>query len=1137
MNNNIEQFRFSDPRQERIYRRLLLIGQGPASFYQDACFLMQKKIELKSITHIVSHLLREIESSLRDVLEPIVELSDLENLGAKYGRHKAEIIIILKALKISETEKLAKVWLKLAGKENEYGLNARAHRDNLSIPRPLSHEFFEFWDEFQTILDLVLEKFESHFIEYFNKLDRLLEISHVRESEIKLLKQKIPNNKITFNYFFDKLSSHEWLIPLNSNGFFDNPPPIIKDGIKGRTAYPFWPESRYLARMASSAPQIVHDIILQVPETDNIRVHEDFIEAACSMPPELAANIAKKEIKWIKNQSSLFLLSPDEFAGLISHLALGGQIDTAIEFANTLLEILPDPNYAYASEQIENISEFYKPKPKTRIEDWEYEEILKKHIPVLIDTSGLKTLSLLIDLLHDYIRYSNKNKEENPDDLSFIWRPAIEDETMNYPYGLDDLLISSVRDSADKLIKTEGKAVLQLIESKIFKIFKRIGLYLRRKNFDVDAEGTYKLITDIDIIDDAHLQHEFYLLMNEQFNNLPGEVQKKYLEIVRKGTDLEVWYKFIERESGKRPIEEEGKRHIRRWQYEKLYPIQMYLVDEWQNIFNRRKEEFGELDHPDVPFHIGKTWHGPTSPLDSNEIKSMSTEEIVLFLKEWKPTTEPQTPSPEGLGRTISAIVASEPERFADAALKFKQLDPTYVRGLISGLREAASQHKRFNWVPVLELCDWVVKQPREIPGRKSEYSDLDPGWIWTRKSIADLLSVGFKDDIAEIPFELRECAWKILLPLTNDPDPTPEHEQKYGGSNMDPANLAINTTRGEAIHSVIRYALWVRRYIEKTEDGKNLIKNGFEELPEVREVLNYHLEPQNDLSLAIRSVYGQWFPWLVLIDSKWAAQNVIKIFPNDPSLTDLRDAAWDTYIAFCSAYDQVYEILSNEYLKAVERIGKHSEEKRYFANPDERLAEHLMVLYWRGKLDLNDQTGLLMKFYQKADDKLKYHAIQFIGTTLEQESNSIDPLILQRFISFWEYRLQAAKKYDPTLAKDELSAFGWWFISGKFDDDWAINQLKEALNLAGKIDPDYRVLERLAQVSVSFPDLSIDCLRLITENDREGMRLFSLDTRENARKILKNGISNKEEKIKESAIDLVHRLGAKGYLEFRDLL
>ncbi|MFX1298544.1 MAG: hypothetical protein ACFFD2_27265, partial [Promethearchaeota archaeon] len=919
--------------------------------------------------------------------------------------------------------------------------------------------------------------------------------------------------------------------------FFSNPPKPIIDEIKHTTFYPIWPESRYLARMASSVPQIIHDIILKIPETENIRVHEDFIEAASTMPPKLAANIAQKEIKWIKSQDSLFLLLPDEFASLISHLACGGQIDTALKFASTLLEILPDPNYAYASEQIENISEFYRPKPKARMEDWEYEEILKKHIPVLIDISGLKALSLLIDLLYDHIRYSNTNKEENPDDNSYIWRPAIEDETMNYPYGLYDLLISSIRDAADTLIKIEGKAVLQLIESKVFKIFKRIGLYLRRKNFDVDAEGTYRLITDIAVIDDIHLQHEFYLLINEQFNNLPGEVQQQYLEIIRKGTNLELWYKFIEREFGKKPTVEEGKKHIRRWKYEKLYPIQKYLDEEWQNIFKILKEEFGELDHPDVPFYIGETWRGPTSPLDPTKIKSMSTEEIILFLKEWKPTTEPQTPSPEGLGRTISAIMASEPERFANAALKFKQLDPTYVRALISGLCEAANQHRRFNWVPVLELCDWIVKQPREIPGRKCEYADLDPGWVWTRKRIADLLSVGFKEDTAEMPFELRENEWKILLPLTKDPDPTPEHEKKYGGSNMDPSNLAINTIRGEAMYAVIRYALWVRRYIEKTKDGKNLIKKGFEELAEVREVLNYHLEPQNDPSLAIRSVYGQWLPWLVLIDSKWAAQNVIKIFPNDLSLTELRDAAWDTYVAFCSPYDSVYEILSDEYFKAVERIGKHSKEKRYFADPDERLAEHLMALYWRGKLDLNDQKGILMKFYQKADTRLKYHAIQFIGTSLEQESRSIDPLILGRFISLWEYRLQAVKKYDPTLLKDELSAFGWWFISGKFDNDWAINQLKEALNLAGKIDPDYRVLEHLAQVSVSFPDLAIDCLRLITEKDREGMRLIARDMRENARTILKNGISNKEERIKESAIDLVHRLGAKGYLEFRDLL
>jgi hypothetical protein len=42
-----------------------------------------------------------------------------------------------------------------------------------------------------------------------------------------------------------------------------------------------------------------------------------------------------------------------------------------------------------------------------------------------------------------------------------------------------------------------------------------------------------------------------------------------------------------------------------------------------------------------------------------------------------------------------------------------------------------------------------------------------------------------------------------------------------------------------------------------------------------------------------IRSVYGQWLPWLILMDRAWTEQNLERIFPEDESLAELRDAAW----------------------------------------------------------------------------------------------------------------------------------------------------------------------------------------------------------------------------------------------------
>ena len=74
------------------------------------------------------------------------------------------------------------------------------------------------------------------------------------------------------------------------------------------------------------------------------------------------------------------------------------------------------------------------------------------------------------------------------------------------------------------------------------------------------------------------------------------------------------------------------------------------------------------------------------------------------------------------------------------------------------------------------------------------------------------------------------------MEPITDDPEPTPDYEQKYGGSNMDPATMSINTARGEAMHAVVLYGLWVRRHIEKEFDANSRLIRGFDEMPEVKE-------------------------------------------------------------------------------------------------------------------------------------------------------------------------------------------------------------------------------------------------------------------------------------------------------------
>jgi hypothetical protein len=86
---------------------------------------------------------------------------------------------------------------------------------------------------------------------------------------------------------------------------------------------------------------------------------------------------------------------------------------------------------------------------------------------------------------------------------------------------------------------------------------------------------------------------------------------------------------------------------------------------------------------------------------------------------------------------------------------------------------------------------------------------------------------------------------------------------------------------------------------------------------------------------------------------------------------------------------------------------------------------------------------------------------------------------------------------------KAEVPAFGWWFVSEKFENDWAITQLKEALMLVGVVDPGHWVMERLTALAPAMPlqamsalDLMPPLFVLLSQDEKQRSRAFQRETR-----------------------------------------
>ncbi len=1134
-------FRFTDPRQERIHRRLRLIGPGPAAFFKDACALMAGNGSLETTPHLVAHLLREVESGLRDVLVPygFERPAPCPHCQSRPGSHRQEVRAILSAYGIDDTDLAAEAWLRLSGWDQETGLARLAHRRALGPPRPADEGVRKAWDEMQGLLDAVLEIFETRFLESFKVLDELLAKESPESADAKRLRKNIPNNLVTFGYFFDKLENPKWLTLLDKEGFFALPPQLERDDETGSVSISMWPASRYLARMAKreTVQANVLEIALKIPDTENVRVYEDLADTALALPSTLAARLVSKVGRGLTSPHQILL--PEKLGALVAQLSEGGEKQAALDLGAELLAVLPDDRPAIKETAGEEA--ILSREGRGRFDPWWYQQILKKHVPALVRVAGLDAVRLLSRLLTDALQFSARRGEEaKPDDYSAIWRPAIEVSERS-SRGVKDALVSAVRDAAEAVVGADPSRiseVVRTIEEHGWHVFQRIALDLL---FRYPAEGELLIgerLTSRVLFEESgrsQLRREYRRLVREHFGKLKADQQAIILGWIDEGPDREILKRRFGEWEGRQATEEDIDRLVKQWQLDQMAPIAAALSDGWKERYEGLVRELGAPSDSDSAVEISSGSYGPTSPLSAEELKAEPVEEIIEYLKTWIPPTGFMAPSREGVGRALTEAVAADPTRFSALVGPFRELHPTYVRSLLEGFTRARKENKTLSWMEVLELCLWVVEQPREWAGERADRVDPfedDPDWGWTRKTIVRLLSGGFGTAEGGIPADLRPQVWAVLRPLTDDPDPTPEHEARYGGSNMDPPTLAINTVRGDAIHAVMEYAIWVWRHHESNPDTVEKTKRGFEEMPEIREVLERHLDPKVDPSAAVRSGYGRHLPWLILLDRTWVSQNLTKIFPDDPAFAHLRDAAWETYIVFCAPYNDPLLVLHHEYEKAIERIGIKVDFPSGPGNPDEHLADHLMVFYWRGKLELDDPTGLLAHFYARANARLRREAFEFIGRSLKDTVGDVEEGLKQRLVHLWQRRFEVARDSGNY---EELETFGWWFGSTKLDSTWTLDQLVAILRVTTRIDPDFLVLEELTKLAPVRPREVVECFRHMVEGMREAWELQVW--REEMEKSLRIVLASNDMDAKKDAVDFVNILVAKGQVSFRDLL
>lgn len=927
-------------------------------------------------------------------------------------------------------------------------------------------------------------------------------------------------DKDVFREFWRMLDRPNWIVPLRQAGYFASPT------LEKREA---WTPSGYLKRMAAHEPKLVGEILSEI-ETDNPNVLGDMIEAASAITPQVASSLAERISLLLDRGVELYMFHDKAFCQLVERLAREPSTqDGAFAVARALL--------------------FPKVKPQDRSQrhvDHHRLKAMDAFVPAMVRLKAKDTLQLLCEELLDAIKTKGEAAGPNPMfDSSYMWRPAIEEHGQNRTYDSAGRLVTPLRNAAEIAVREKHVAlweVLRIVRSFKYLIFHRLGVHLINAFAEANPDLARKTMMDKELFDDYRFKHEYAMLVGNRFDLLKPTEKNEFFAWIGEGPDMSGFDESVRSSLGREATVEDRENRKKHWQYARLWWIREHLAGQWKQLFDEMYASSGEPELADLNFSFSSSW-GAESPIKARDLEGLALEAVLQKVLSWRPAKHERGEMlAEGLQDTFAAYVKQNVEACSRDARLMMSKPAMFVRPFISAMSDAVNQGKQIPLEPVFELCRWVTQQPREqdtpqFPTDEHELVDRD--WQWCRERIGDFVEKCCEKDIPGWP-EGRGPLWDILEPLTHDPDRNymvdQEEEDVRTKSFVD---HSINNPRGKAMHALFKYARWVGNHVKEKQDGREVIPGGFDAMPEVRNAIEKGLSEGEHDSFAVRAAYGCHLGLLYWVDKEWLASRVDQLFDLATIETDATRAygwaAWNAFLVYIPPHIEYFNLLEKQFKYAVDQYQNLAVEEVTYGSPAGRLGEHLVILYGRGQLGLDDHDSLLRRFLSRSCQAIRSYAIAFVGQSLiheEDESKEALPKeVLDRFVKLWEWYWPEVGSRDEEPSRD---LFSCWYICRCFDRRWALEKLSEYVQRVPLPQPDFQLPERLAEDAELDPERVLSIMAKMIEADKQGWRLGG--RKAEIEQIL--SVALKADKaIRAHAVDLINRWGRRGWISLGELL
>lgn len=903
---------------------------------------------------------------------------------------------------------------------------------------------------------------------------------------------QVASSPAEVDYFFEQLTSPAWIPALRQRGMFSAPPGRLEDE-EGRFWFPGWPPSRYLARVAAQDPDGVLAVLRDLERTENPRIWRDILAALAEMPAANAVHFLPRFDTWV--HSPFQIGTEDEAAKIASKFVDADMLPEALTILASFAAIV--------RPQAVPAHELWEP-----LRDWEFKQQVQRLAARL---AGLTTDAVWV--LADAFARAFGAGADGSADYSSIWRPAIEPHPQNWGHReRPDAIVDSLRDAAITRVDrrpAELRAIVDGLLGRQPRILKRIALHVlvARGSLDLDLVGA--VLTTKDLFSNTESHHEFWHLAHAWYTEVSAAYKARYLALVEEVAGEKA-------EAQQDP--EKAARTGREWTYMRLSPIAEQVADGPKAVYEAITADRGPGGIPPDFLSWHESWSGPESPLSLAEIDELSFDALAERLRTW---TDPdgfrRGPSADGLARELQRAATNDPVRYAPFAARLIDLPPVYAGWFLMGLRDALKTEVEFDVRPALALCHTVVERSRsEAESERASERTWTSSRIDAARFIEEVLARRRLADDDE------GIVWATIAELLTDPEPSADAD-----AYADPLTHSLNTTRGQAVNAALAYAWWT--WWRAPDRGAFHLA---EAAPAVASALDAHISEGRDPSAAIGAAFGWWLEYLVAIDAEWTRAQAPGLL-GDLS-THRQRAAWEAFLMRSGPDTRSFEVLMGVYDRYAAMLAKTAaapEANRGPADPVDRFLSHLVVLELHH--DLPTEDGPLHSVLASGKAWLLKDLVETAGR-IAHDTPEISHEIDDAFRALWD-RISAAIEAarDPELAP-ALGGFSWWFAS-KLSADWTLSELVRLLDARVKVDPEFLVLSRLAELAPQNEDLTIRALeKMVPTTDDE----WAFRSREqDVRTIVRVALASADGLRRDRGRALINRFGRLGMFGLGSLL